>query len=113
MISASINITLNWYFLPKYSYIGAAWSTVITYFVFSLVGFLLFRRVYPIPFEFRRLAFLFGAGIVLALISNALHIQNNILECVKQIVFAALLPLILLFGPYLDQDERKSLQDVP
>ena len=111
MISASINITLNWYFLPKYSYIGAAWSTVITYFVFSLVGFLLFRRVYPIPFEFRRLAFLFGAGIVLALISNALHIQNNILECVKQIVFAALLPLILLFGPYLDQDERKSLQE--
>jgi O-antigen/teichoic acid export membrane protein len=111
IFSALINISLNWYFLPKYGYIAAAWNSTITYLAFSVVGFFLFRRVYPIPFEFRRLAFLFGAGIVLVLISNALYIQNNILEGAKQMAFAALLPLILLFGPYLDQDERASLQE--
>lgn len=110
-VSALLNIVLNWYFLPKYSYIAAAWDTVITYLTFSVVGFFIFRKIYPIPFEFRRLAFLFSTGIVLVLISNALHIQNSVLECAKGIVFAALLPLILLFGPYLDQDERESLQE--
>ncbi|MCP4370742.1 MAG: oligosaccharide flippase family protein [Deltaproteobacteria bacterium] len=112
MTAALINISLNWYFLPKYGYTAAAWNTVITYFAFSCVGFFIFRKIYPIPFEFRRLAFLFGTGIVLVLLNNACYVQNSILlECLKEIGFATLLPLILIWGPYLDQDERKTLQE--
>lgn len=110
-LATLINTSLNWYFLPKYGYIAAAWITVITYFAFSVMGFFLFRKVYPIPFEFHRLAFLFGAGIILVLINNALYVQNSVLECAKEIMFVAILPLILLFGPYLDHDEKESLQE--
>jgi O-antigen/teichoic acid export membrane protein len=109
--SASVNIILNWYFLPKYGFMAAAWNSVITYLTFSTIGFFLFRKIYPIPFEFRRLAILFATGIVLVLINNALHIQNSLLEGLKELGFAALLPLLLLFGPYLNQDERESLRE--
>ncbi len=102
IVSALVNITLNWYFLPKYGYIAAAWDTAATYLTFSVVGFFLFRKIYPIPFEFRRLAFLFGTGIMLVLINDALYIQNTVLECAKEILFAVSFPLILLFAPYLN-----------
>lgn len=111
ILAAFVNIVLNWYLLPQYGYLAAAWNTVITYFLFSALNFFLFRKVYPIPFEFRRLGFIFGAGILLALLSNALHIQNSILEFAKQLVFSAILPLILLFGTYLSLDEKESLRE--
>lgn len=109
LISALINIVLNWYFLPRYGYMASAWNIVITYFVFSFLNFFIFRKIYPIPYEFRRLGILFGSGIFLVLLNNAFHLPNPILEFTKEIIFAAILPLILLFGPYFDQDEKESL----
>ncbi len=111
LLSACINIVLNWYFLPRYGYVAAAWNTAITYFVFSFLNFLIFRKQYPIPFEFRRLGFLFGTGIILVVCGNALYLQNNVLEFIKECVFSAILPLIVLFGPYLDQDEKEGLRE--
>jgi O-antigen/teichoic acid export membrane protein len=108
-LSAGINIALNWYFLPKYGYFAAAWNTVLTYLVFSTIGFLLFRKIYPIPFEFRRLAGLLGLGIGLVILNNMVLLQHNVLEGVKELLLAGLFPLFLLFGPYLAQDEKESL----
>ena len=111
MVAATVNIALNWIFLPKYGYTAAAWSTVVTYFTFSAVGFVVFRKFYPIPFEFRRLAFLFGIGIILVLLNNGLAVQNVVVEGIKQVIFAPLLPLILLFGPYLHPEEQETLKE--
>jgi O-antigen/teichoic acid export membrane protein len=107
--SALINIGLNWYFLPRYGYMAGAWNIVITYFVFSFLNFFIFQKIYPIPFEFRRLGILFGSGIFLVLLSNALHMPNHMLEFAKEVIFAMIFPLILLFGPYFDRDEKDSL----
>jgi O-antigen/teichoic acid export membrane protein len=109
LLSAFINIGLNWYFLPRYGYIAAAWNTVVTYSAFSLLNFLIFRKQYPIPFEFRRLGVLFGGAIGLVLLSNVLHLQQSLPECLKELIFSAILPGFLLFGKYLDQEEKVSL----
>ncbi len=111
LLPAFINITLNWYFLPRFGYMAAAWNSVISYFAYSFLNFLLFRKVYPIRFEFRRLGFLFGAGIILVLLSNVFFLHNSILEFVKEVGFSVVLPLILLFGPYLDRDEKETLYE--
>ncbi|GAK59414.1 polysaccharide biosynthesis protein [Candidatus Vecturithrix granuli] len=111
ILAACINIALNWYLLPRYGYMAAAWNTVITYLVFSILNFFLFRKVYPIPFEFGRLGFLLGIGIGLVLINNALFLQNSILEFFKELVFSTILPLLLVFGPYLEHDEKESLAE--
>lgn len=109
LLAACINIGLNWYFLPRYGYIAAAWNTVLTYFSFSVLNFLIFRKKYPIPYEFGRLGVLFGTGIVLVVLNNLFTIQHSGLEALKQICFAAILPLILILGPYLDHAEKEGL----
>lgn len=110
MASAVINIALNWYLLPRYGYIAAAWNTAITYGIFSLLGYIVFRKIYPIPFEFKRLAYLLVLGICLTLINNSFSLQSIVLNGIKQFAFALLLPTILFIGPYLTQDEKQSLQ---
>lgn len=109
ILAAVINISLNWFLLPRYGFIAAAWNTMITYLAFSLLNFFIFQKIYPIPYEFRRIGFLFGTGIILVLICNALYTPNIVLESIKRIGFSIIFPLILLFAPYLDQDEKKSL----
>ena len=109
LLAAFLNIVLNWYLLPHYGYIAAAWNTVLTYLAFSALNFLIFRKKYPIPYEFGRLGVLFGTGILLVVLNNMLSIQHGVLEAIKQLGFAAILPLFLLFGPYLDREEKASL----
>lgn len=109
LAAAAINVGLNWYLLPRYGYIAAAWNTVLTYLSFSLLNFLLFRKKYPIPYEFGRLLVLFGTGIGLVALNNLFRVPHSGLEAVKQLGFAALLPLFLIFGPYFDAAEKASL----
>jgi len=111
-IAALVNIVLNCYFLPRYGYISAAWVTVITYFIFSFFGFVVFRQFYPIPFEFGRLGFLLFTSISLVIVCNTLYFQNGILQFFKQVGFLITLPLILLFSSFLDQDERDKLYEI-
>ena len=110
-VAAIANIGLNWYFLPRYGAIAAAWNTTITYLLFSAIGFYIFRKIYPIPFEFRRIACLSGTGIVLVLMNNAFTIPNCVLECLKEGVFVVIFPLILLLSSYLKPDEKKVFQE--
>ncbi|PID58035.1 hypothetical protein CSB45_04925 [candidate division KSB3 bacterium] len=110
-LSAAVNIALNWLLIPRYGYIAAAWTTVATYAVFSFSGYALFQKIYPIPFEFRRLTVLFVLGSALALLNNLYFFPDAVLECLKELVFAAAFPLILLISPYLNCEERGSLRE--
>lgn len=47
-IGAVINIIANWYFIPQYGGLGAAWATVLSYFVASYLAFCFFRSTRPI-----------------------------------------------------------------
>lgn len=52
VVSAILNIVLNWMWLPEYGLVGAVWATVIAYAVL-LVGFRWAARRHPMP-EFER-----------------------------------------------------------
>ena len=109
--SALINVLLNWWLIPKYGYLAAAWNSVITYFVFSCVGFFVFRSIYSIPFEFDRLFFLFFSVLCLGFLCYFVRFDNWTVECLKEITFIILLPGVLLLGPYLKDSERRKLAD--
>ncbi len=109
IIPALINISLNWLLLPRYGYLAAAWVTVITYVSYSFLNYLICRAFYPITFEFRRLAWLFGGGIALVLLSDAAWLNNPLLEALKECALAAMFPLVIIFGTYLAPDEKQSL----
>ncbi len=109
VIPALLNIGLNWYFLPRYGYIAAAWVTVATYFAYSFLNYLICRAFYPIKFEFGRMGALLGICVLLVIGSDLLWLAHPVLEGIKEVVLALLLPIWLFFGRYLTPDEKRSL----
>jgi len=55
-ISAVINIIGNYLLIPKYNITGAAISTAFSYFVMVLLLYLVTLKIYPITYEWKRLA---------------------------------------------------------
>lgn len=50
-IGALVTIGLNLIFIPKYSYVGAAWVTLVAYAVMVLVSYWWGQKNYPIPYN--------------------------------------------------------------
>lgn len=66
-LGAAVNVAANFILIPCFGMMGAAWATLLAYFVMALALFLLGRMVYPIPYEYGRLAHLIlAAALVLA-----------------------------------------------
>jgi len=55
VISALVNIGLNFIFIPKIGIMGAALSTAVSYFVMALLIFIVLQKIYPIKYEYLRI----------------------------------------------------------
>jgi O-antigen/teichoic acid export membrane protein len=63
LASASSNILMDFALIPRYGMEGAAWATVFSYAVMALCGYLLSRKLYPIPFEWTRIGAVLAAAL--------------------------------------------------
>ena len=54
---AVITILLNIYLIPKISFVGSAWATLICYFLMVLASLLLSKKQFPIPYNIKRITF--------------------------------------------------------
>jgi O-antigen/teichoic acid export membrane protein len=50
---AAITLILNLILIPKFGFVGSAYTTLITYIVMVLAGYLLSRKFYPIPYNLK------------------------------------------------------------
>jgi len=66
--AALINIALNFIFIPKYGYFGAAYTTLITQFIYFLIIYKYARKYYFIPYNWGLLLPTFAVFIVLTII---------------------------------------------
>lgn len=109
VIPAALNIGLNMLLLPRYGYIAAAWVTVITYFAYSFLNYLICRAFYPIKFEFVKMGTFLGICIALTVGSDLMSISNAWLEGIKEAAFAVIPSIWLLFSKYFNVDEKRNL----
>jgi O-antigen/teichoic acid export membrane protein len=52
---AAITLILNFWLIPKIGILGAAITTLITYFSMVVMGYILSRKYYPIPYNLPRI----------------------------------------------------------
>jgi len=84
VLAAAVNIGLNLVILPRYSFRGAAVTTIITEVFFGSALYLVLRRRVPQPFDFKQFFRPFLAGLIMAGIIWVTH--------------EAWLPLLLFVG---------------
>lgn len=70
VIGALITLSLNWMLIPLFSYVGAAWTTLATYFFMAIVSYVLGQRYYPVPYRVGRISLYIAAAVLLYLLAT-------------------------------------------
>jgi O-antigen/teichoic acid export membrane protein len=98
IIGASINIGLNFLLIPPFGLYGAAFSSIISYLIMTILYYIYAQKFYYVEYELWKLTKLFvvSVGIYLAsLLVNSAHIYLNIgLKLAIFMIFPALLYLM-------------------
>jgi O-antigen/teichoic acid export membrane protein len=102
-IAAVVNVGLNVALIPPYGMVGAAIATVAAYVVLFLCMVAYAQRVYPVPYQWRRVVVAAAVAVGLTVLGSGLHVPLAV-----AIVLALVYPLALLpLGFYLPAERRR------
>ncbi|WP_214228933.1 polysaccharide biosynthesis C-terminal domain-containing protein [Pedobacter sp. B4-66] len=102
IVGAVITIVLNFVLIPKYSYMGSAWVSMLAYFVMMVISYVLGQKYYPIPYDLKRILAYLLISVVLVVLSFWVFNRN--------IYIGNALLLAFLAGViYFEKDKLKSI----
>jgi O-antigen/teichoic acid export membrane protein len=108
-VGAAANVGLNFWLIPRWGMVGASVSTLAAYVVLFAGMALYAQRVYPVPYQWRRIAIAVGAGVALTVAARAAH-----LPLAPSILLVLAYPVALaLLGFYLPAERKRLLKLVP
>jgi len=100
---AAINIGLNFWLVPAYGMVGAAISTAAAYVVLFTGMTLYAQSVYPVAYQWRRVATVLGAAVALDVAARAAD-----LSLAPSVLLVAVYPLVLgALGFYLPVERAR------
>jgi O-antigen/teichoic acid export membrane protein len=106
---AALNIVLNVILIPPYGMIGAAIATVAAYALMFVGMTLNAQRVYPVPYQWRRVTTLVAAAVGLTVLGKLVHASLPV-----ALALSAAYPLVLLpLGFYLRSELRPLRRVLP
>ena len=68
--AAATNVGVNFALIPRFGMMGAAWATVLAYAVMAGLGFAVSQRLYPLRFDWPRLARLAASALLVFALSR-------------------------------------------
>jgi O-antigen/teichoic acid export membrane protein len=108
-VAAAVNVALNVALIPSYGLIGAAISTAVAYVVLFAGMTWYSQSVYPVPYQWRRIATAVGVAIGLDVLGRLLDVPLAV-----ALVLVAVYPLALAaLGFYLPAERARLRRLVP
>ena len=109
LIGALITLLINFIFIPYFGYMACAWATFFCYGSMMVISFLWGQKDYPIPYAWKKLV----AYIVIVVLLHFIH--EGVIYFFKgnMINFTSATLLLILYGWFILQVERKEFQRLP
>jgi O-antigen/teichoic acid export membrane protein len=108
-VGAVVNVALNFWLVPRYGMVGAAISTVAAYAVLFAGMTVYAQHVYPVAYQWRRVATVVAAAVGLTVLARAAG-----LSLAPSIALVAAYPLVLLLlGFYLPAERARLRRLLP
>ncbi|MCX6150414.1 MAG: oligosaccharide flippase family protein [Ignavibacteriales bacterium] len=104
------NIGLNFWWIPIFGMMGAAYSTLISFVLLHFVTNYYSNKYYKIPYENSKLAMCITIGVVLYLISSQVNDFQTIVRFPVKIILVFLFPFILYVFKFYEQVELSAIQ---
>jgi O-antigen/teichoic acid export membrane protein len=108
-IGAAVNVGLNFWLIPRWGMVGASISTLAAYVVLFAGMTVYAQHVYPVPYQWRRIATCVGTAVGLTVAARAAH-----LPLAPSLLLVLAYPIALaLLGFYLPAERKRLLRLVP
>jgi O-antigen/teichoic acid export membrane protein len=107
-----VNVALLLWLAPRAGIMAGAWATAAGYAVMLLLVVMAARMVFPLPYEYGRLAMLIAAGGAIFLASRALALPANAAGTAGHVALWLLFPLVLFVLGFFRSGEREVLRRV-
>jgi len=92
VMGAALTIALNYFWIPRFGYVGASWATFVVYLIMMIASYLLGQKYYPVNYDLRKVI---GYPAVVWLIclgyKNFLPMEGLISWVLKLLIIAAFL----------------------
>ena len=101
MAAAAVNIAVNLLLIPIIGFPGAAWATLIAYFVMAVMTYIMTQRIYPMKYEWGRLLKI-GIALAIVVVTEAAVLASAfdiLFKILLVIVFFLLLGIMQFFKP--------------
>ena len=92
---AGINIALNFALIPPLGMLGAAWAHLVAYALMIVLTLIVSQRVYPIPYDWGRIAKASAVAVALALGRELVAEAPLVGALAAKAVLLAAFPLVL------------------
>jgi O-antigen/teichoic acid export membrane protein len=102
--AAVVNVALNFALIPTYGMMGAAIATVAAYTTMAVGMAWWSQKIYPVPYQWRRVATAALAGVALAAAGKELDVGLG-----GAAVLAFAYPLALTFLGFTSAEERRRI----
>jgi O-antigen/teichoic acid export membrane protein len=108
-VGAAVSIGLNFWLIPRWGMVGAAISMIAAYFALFVGMTLYAQRVFPVPYQWRRIVTCVGVAVGLTVAARAAH-----LPFAPSLLLVLAYPIALaLLGFYLPAERKRLLRLVP
>jgi O-antigen/teichoic acid export membrane protein len=116
-VSAMLNLGLNYLLIPGYGMMGAAWATLISYFVMAALGYVGSRRFYAVTYEWVRVAkiciafgVVFGGSLFITNTYSVVH--SYIIVAVFKLIALLTFPIVLYLLRFYQPEEIKKTREI-
>ena len=108
-VTVGVNVLLSFILIPKYGIIGAAWATLISYCVRSILTFIVSQRIFYVPYLYMKMGrAVLVFGILLLAGTHLPEWHTGIQILLKTIILILFPALLYLFGFF----EKKELTHI-
>lgn len=94
LAGAALTLILNFWWIPKYGFVGCAWATLICYATMMIISFFWGQKVYKVPYEWKKLLVYLLVAVLCCLL------QEGILRLWPSLA-AALITGTLILGAFM------------
>ena len=106
----AVNVALNLILIPPYGIVGAGAALVASYLVVLVLMYALTQRLFPVPYEWGRLALLVTVTALVVVGGEVLLPGDGFVGLASRAALWLALPGILLAAGFLTEAERASLR---
>jgi O-antigen/teichoic acid export membrane protein len=104
IMGALLTVILNYWWIPLYSYQGAAWATFVVYFIMMMTSYFLGRKYYPVPYEISKIIAYPLAAYLVYYVANSFISNHDIFDYILRSVI-----LLIFIGAIVFIEKPKKL----